>query len=168
MTTYSTVRIAHAEARPGRLANGEFQTLGHLVVLADDAGRRAVPIWMRGDPGAGDLSPVGFAFLGQEIFADGYRGATAVFRARARLQGTPRAAGLFLRVMRPLDVRGALTEAAALADPSNHIVTVTGRDWADHEVTAPIPEDANTIVFGVFLAGPGRIEFRAPDLARGA
>ena len=43
----TTVRIAHAEPRPGRLANGEFQTRGHLVVLADDAGHRAVPIWMR-------------------------------------------------------------------------------------------------------------------------
>jgi hypothetical protein len=50
------VRIAHAEPRPGRLASGGFQTRGHLVVLADDARRRAVPIWMRGDPGAGDLS----------------------------------------------------------------------------------------------------------------
>jgi hypothetical protein len=47
------VRIAHAEPRPGRLANGEFQTVGHLVVLADEAGHRAVPIWMRG---AGDLA----------------------------------------------------------------------------------------------------------------
>lgn len=52
----TTVRIAHAEARPGRLGNGEFQTRGYLVVLADDAGRRAVPIWLRGEPGAGDLS----------------------------------------------------------------------------------------------------------------
>jgi hypothetical protein len=52
----TTLRIAHAEPQPGRLANGELQTLGHLVVLADDAGHRAVPIWMRGDPGAGDLS----------------------------------------------------------------------------------------------------------------
>jgi hypothetical protein len=52
----TTVRIAHAEPRPGRLAGGGFQTRGHLVVLADDARRRAVPIWMRGDPGAGDLS----------------------------------------------------------------------------------------------------------------
>jgi hypothetical protein len=49
----TTVRIAHAEPWPGRLANGEFQTVGHLVVLADDAGHRAVPIWMRG---AGDLA----------------------------------------------------------------------------------------------------------------
>lgn len=40
----TTLRIAHAEPRPGRLANGEFQTRGHLVVLADDASHRAVPI----------------------------------------------------------------------------------------------------------------------------
>jgi hypothetical protein len=52
----TTLRIAHAEPRPGRLANGEFQIRGHLVVLADDAGHRAVPIWMRADPGAADLS----------------------------------------------------------------------------------------------------------------
>jgi len=48
-----TVRIAHAEPRPGRLANGGFHTRGHLVVLADDAGHRAVPIWIQG---AGDLA----------------------------------------------------------------------------------------------------------------
>jgi hypothetical protein len=52
----TTVRIAHAEPRPGKLANGEFQTHGFLVVLADDAGRRAVPIWLAGEPGAGDLA----------------------------------------------------------------------------------------------------------------
>jgi hypothetical protein len=49
----TTVRIAHAEPRPGRLANGGFHTRGHLVVLADDAGHRAIPIWMQG---AGDLA----------------------------------------------------------------------------------------------------------------
>jgi hypothetical protein len=52
----TTVRIAHAEPRPGRLANGEFQIRGHLVVLADDAGHRAVPIWMRGNPGGDELA----------------------------------------------------------------------------------------------------------------
>jgi hypothetical protein len=52
----TTVRIAHSEPRPGKLANGEFQTRGHLVVLADDAGHRAVPIWLRGEPGSDDLS----------------------------------------------------------------------------------------------------------------
>lgn len=52
----TTVRIAHAEPRPGRLSNGEFQTRGHLVVLADDAGHRAVPVWLRGEPGEEDLA----------------------------------------------------------------------------------------------------------------
>jgi hypothetical protein len=52
----ATVRIAHAEPRPGRLDNGEFQTLGWLVVLADDAGHRAVPVWVRGQPGWNDLA----------------------------------------------------------------------------------------------------------------
>ena len=50
----TTVRIAHAEPRPGNLGNGSFITHGHLVVLADDAGHRAVPIWMRGEPGVSD------------------------------------------------------------------------------------------------------------------
>ena len=49
----TTLRIAHAEPRPGRLANGGFHTRGYLVVLADDAGHRAVPIWIQG---AGDLA----------------------------------------------------------------------------------------------------------------
>ena len=52
----TTVRIAHAEPRPGNLGNGSFITHGHLVVLADDAGHRAVPIWMRGEPGVSDLA----------------------------------------------------------------------------------------------------------------
>ena len=52
----TTVRIAHAEPRPGNLGNGSFITHGHLVVLADDAGHRAVPIWMRGEPGESDLA----------------------------------------------------------------------------------------------------------------
>ena len=54
----TTVRIAHAEPRPGRLANGSFSTRGFLVVLADDLGHRAVPIWMQAEPGDGDLSQI--------------------------------------------------------------------------------------------------------------
>jgi len=54
--TMTTVRIAHAEPRPGKLSTGGFDIRGFLVVLADDAGHRAVPIWMTGEPGGGDLS----------------------------------------------------------------------------------------------------------------
>lgn len=52
----TAVRVAHAEPMPGGLGNGEFHTRGYLVVLADDAGHRAVPIWLRGEPGEDDLS----------------------------------------------------------------------------------------------------------------
>jgi hypothetical protein len=57
LKSVTTVRIAHAEPRPGRLADGGFHTRGHLVVLADtvptkDGGHRAVPVWLQG---AGDL-----------------------------------------------------------------------------------------------------------------
>jgi hypothetical protein len=58
----TTVRIAHAEPRPGKLEHGGFQTLGWLVVLADDAGHRAVPVWLRGEPGGNDLAKLVEAF----------------------------------------------------------------------------------------------------------
>jgi bifunctional DNase/RNase len=109
--------------------------------------------------------PEGFAWLAQEIFADDYRGATVTFRGQFRaLEGAGRA-GLFLRVMKPRDLHGPFTAQAALADPANHVVTVEGHDgWTAHEVTAPVPDDANTVAFGVFLVGPGRIELRTPQL----
>jgi hypothetical protein len=50
----TTVRIAHSEPRPGDLGNGIFITHGYLVVLADDAGHRALPVWLR-DPSGGSL-----------------------------------------------------------------------------------------------------------------
>jgi hypothetical protein len=109
--------------------------------------------------------PEGFAWLAQEIFADDYRGAAVTFRGQCRTpQGAGRA-GLFLRVMKPRDLRGPFTAQAALADPANHIVTLEGPgDWTTHEITAAIPDDANTVAFGVFLAGPGRIELRTSEL----
>ena len=111
--------------------------------------------------------PEGFAWLAQEIFADDYRGATVTFRGQFRApQGAGRA-GLFLRVMKPRDLKGPFTAQAALADPANHIVTLEGPgDWTTREVTAPVPDDANTVAFGVFLVGPGRIELRDPELTR--
>jgi hypothetical protein len=63
----TTIRIAHAEPRPGRLPHGGFDTRGYLVVLADDAGHRAVPVWMQE---AGDLASLLKRPAGQ-IIADG-------------------------------------------------------------------------------------------------
>jgi len=116
--------------------------------------------------------PAGFAFLGQEMYADDYRGATVTFSGEFRTGDTAGAdaanrVGLFLRANREWDIRGPLTESAVLADPNNTIVPIAAnRDWTSHEVTAPIPGDADFVVFGIFLSGPGRIELRHPNLTR--
>ncbi len=69
--------------------------------------------------------------------------------------------------MTPQDRHGPMTAAQALADPANHVVTLEGPGgWTAREVTAPVPDDANTVAFGVFLVGPGRIELRDAELTR--
>jgi hypothetical protein len=111
--------------------------------------------------------PEGFAWLAQEIFADDYRGAAVTFRGQFRVPGTTGRSGLFVRVMEPPDGRGPFTAQAAQADPKNHIVTIANHaDWAMYEITVPIPDDTDTVAFGAFLAGPGQIELRAPELNR--
>jgi RNA polymerase sigma factor (sigma-70 family) len=109
--------------------------------------------------------PEGFAFLAQQIYADDYRGTDVVFRGQVRVPPEAGRAGLFLRIRKPVDALGQLTQAAALADPANHIVTVEDRrDWTTCEVAAQIPAETESILFGMFLAGPGRIELRDPEL----
>jgi bifunctional DNase/RNase len=50
----TTVRIAHAEPWPGKRMGGRgFSIFSFLVVLADDAGGRALPIWLIGPEGHG-------------------------------------------------------------------------------------------------------------------
>ena len=69
-----------------------------------------------------------------------------------------------MRVRGPLDVNNPVTPAAARADPSNHVGTVpAGSAWSEHEINAPVPADASAIVFGIFLAGHGRVELKDPS-----
>ena len=50
----TTVRIAHTEAWPGRRVGGRgFGFFSMLVVLADDSGGRALPVWLNGPEGHG-------------------------------------------------------------------------------------------------------------------
>jgi hypothetical protein len=110
--------------------------------------------------------PAGFAMLGQEVYADDYRGSTLTFRGELRVP-TGRA-GLFLRVNEGRPVQGPLTERAAFADPDNNVSPVINDPgWVPHEVSARVPADVDALVFGVFLAGPGRIELRNPQLRLG-
>jgi bifunctional DNase/RNase len=110
--------------------------------------------------------PAGFAVLSQEIEAEDYHDRTVTFRGHVRATGVAGRAGLVLRVPR----QGQLGQQRPdgrdpLHDPENYFAFVTGTgDWARHEVTAPIPPDANSIIFGVFLDGRGQIELRNPQL----
>jgi len=107
--------------------------------------------------------PAGFAMLGQEVYADDYRGSAVVFRGEFRVpEGR---AGLFLRVNEGRPIQGPLTEQAAFADPDNNVTPVANDPaWARHQVSARVPADVDVVVFGIFLAGPGRIELRNPEL----
>jgi bifunctional DNase/RNase len=50
----TTVRIAHIEPWPGRRTGGRgFGISSFLVVLADDSGGRALPVWLNGPEGHG-------------------------------------------------------------------------------------------------------------------
>jgi RNA polymerase sigma factor (sigma-70 family) len=109
--------------------------------------------------------PTGFAMLGQEVYADDYRGSTVVLRGEFRVPAGR--AGLFLRVNEGQPIRGPLTEQAAFADPDNNATPVANDSgWAPHQISAQVPADGEAIVFGIFLAGPGRIELRNPELLR--
>ena len=48
------VRIAHIEPWPGKRMGGRgFRISSFLVVLADDVGGRALPLWLNGPEGHG-------------------------------------------------------------------------------------------------------------------
>jgi hypothetical protein len=50
----TTVRIAHTEPWPGGRVGGRgFGFYSMLVVLADDSGGRALPVWLNGPEGHG-------------------------------------------------------------------------------------------------------------------
>jgi RNA polymerase sigma-70 factor, ECF subfamily len=110
--------------------------------------------------------PVGFAMLGQEVYADDYRGSTLVFRGEFRVPAGR--AGLFLRVNEGHAIRGPLTEQATLGDPVNNATPVANDSgWVPHQVSARVPAEVDAVVFGIFLAGAGRIEVRNPELRLG-
>jgi bifunctional DNase/RNase len=109
--------------------------------------------------------PAGFAILSQDIFADDYRGRAVTLRGDVRATGVEDLAGLALRVQSEGRPTPQQLRRDPRLDPDNHFAFVTGtRDWTQHEVTAEIPPDANLIIFGVFLNGPGQIELRNPQL----
>ena len=127
--------------------------------------------------------PYGRAVLVQDIFADDYRCHPVTFRGELRAYDVAGHAGLFLRVVAeptPWQLAQAFAPAGPRRQPGGEpgggpsgipgirFVTVTGsQDWAAHQVTADVPEDAAIIGFGIFLAGCGRVGLRSPELVTG-
>jgi hypothetical protein len=106
--------------------------------------------------------PAAFAFLSQEIYADDYHDRTVTFRGDLRTTDVADRAGLVLRIPRQ-GQRPAPPDP--WHDPENYLAPVTGtRDWTRHEVTAQVPADAISVIFGVFLNGAGQIELRNAQL----
>lgn len=54
----TTVRIAHVEPWPGQRPGGRgFRIASFLVVLADEAGGRAMPVWLSAPDGHAPAEP---------------------------------------------------------------------------------------------------------------
>ena len=135
----------------------------------DEAGHQTAPRARMTDytAAAGDGSailastvpePRGSAALGQTVFADDYRGTAVAFSADVRADADSRHATLRLQTFR----RGWVVRPAGVE--TRDVRVPGGRGWARYEITAPVPEEADLIRFGVTLTGPGRIELRNPDL----
>jgi hypothetical protein len=105
--------------------------------------------------------PAGSAVLVQAVFADDYRGRAITFRGQLRIAGIVGQAGLHLAVSGPasesMATRPLLGHGSSQAAPGSS-------DWTWHEVTVPVPGEATAILFGISLAGGGRIELRGAEL----
>lgn len=106
--------------------------------------------------------PRGSAVLAQPVYADDFLGAAVTFRGEIRTEDATGRAGLCLEVVK--------TGWGINPDRrESHAVTMTGsQDWSRQEITVPVPGDAESIRFGILLAGPGRVWLRRPELRRAA
>ena len=101
--------------------------------------------------------PAGTGLLLQAIFAEDYRGGVVTFSGEIRTGDRTERAGLrFVVIGHPRP--GAPIRA-------DHGAAVAARtDWTRHEITAAVPSDANLILFGIELTGPGLVALRHPAL----
>jgi bifunctional DNase/RNase len=102
--------------------------------------------------------PSGSAALMQTVFADDFRGAPVVFRGEVRTENVAGSAGLCLRLL----WRGKEPDRE-----QERVVSAAGsRDWSREEISALVPEDADSVRFGIVLTGSGRVWLRNPELRR--
>jgi RNA polymerase sigma-70 factor (ECF subfamily) len=163
---YEPRNMAFAEGLSGWLLDGSFREHpeDHWKDYAATADNGTAVLH------AATPDPAGFAVLAQVMWADDYRGSVVSFRGRLRRGGDTGLAGLFVRVdtesgpglSNPLNLDDALADAGTTSSTA-----AAAPGWVQHEVTAHVPGDCRIVMFGMFLAGSGRIELREPELARG-
>ena len=81
------------------------------------------------------------------------------FRGEIRTESLTSQAGLRLKILRQWWRNGHASE-------DYDVPVLGGGAWTKHEISAPIPEDADLIRFGVTLTGPGHVTLRNPGLRR--
>jgi hypothetical protein len=186
-----TVRIAHVEPWPGRLGTGgqsadlrmlsgrrgELAVRSSLVVLADDAGGRALPVWLAEDPDrvslpvladwyGDDMGPMagvpeelaarlvsaaGVSVTGVQLrpaVADAQEVTAETFAARIELGGLPDARGVTVR----------LDAGLALAVVTGAPVRVPGPEM--DRLAVPVPDGDLLALFrqrGLEAAGGGHV-----------
>ena len=102
--------------------------------------------------------PAGSGLLLQAIFAEDYLGGVVTFSGDIRTgDQTERARLRFLVIGHPRPGGPIRSDGG---------VDVSGStDWTRHEITAAVPSDANVILFGIELTGPGLVALRNPALS---
>jgi hypothetical protein len=102
--------------------------------------------------------PSGSAALLQTVFADDFAGTAVVFRGEFRTENVADGSGLCLRIR---------LQRKEPEPEREHLVTTAGTgDWSSDQISAQVPEDADTIRFGIVLSGRGRVWLRNPVLRR--
>lgn len=122
------------------------------VVFAEDAGEAGPGFRIRSEEGAS-----GFGGIGQSISAKNYLGERVAWSGRLRTRDVSGWTGLWMRV----DGEGG----EVLAFDNMQSRPVSGNtDWESHSVVLDVPEEAQSIVFGVLLAGEGQVNIDQVDL----
>ncbi len=120
---------------------------GYSLVLSNDrpfAGKSCALISR-----VGDGEPKAFGNILQSVDAKDYRGKRVRFKAavRADVKGGGNQAQLWFRVDRPKDQEGFFDN---MGDRP-----ITSKEWKHYEIIGDVANDAEDIVFGMFLLGKG-------------
>ena len=102
-----------------------------------------------------------YGSLQQRVEAAAYRGKRLKLRAavRAEVEGSGSGAYLWLRVRKPGFGPAAVAFHDNMADRP-----ITAREWREYEIVGEVPDDAETIDYGLALVGDGRASLDSVSL----